>query len=69
MKILIEPNVKNFILRQSLRSHRAMQILSSAGFSNLSNVAEGMEGSTYGPGWRRRGLPVSPWRPTMAPAN
>ena len=57
------------ICAAGVRSHRAMQILSSAGFSNLSNVAEGMEGSTYGSGWRRRGLPVSPWRPTMAPAN
>jgi rhodanese-related sulfurtransferase len=43
------------------RSVRALHLLAEAGFTRLLNVAEGMEGSQYGPGWRRRGLPTVPW--------
>ena len=42
-----------------VRSHRAMQILRARGFERLNDVAEGMEGSAAGPGWRRRQLPLA----------
>lgn len=43
------------------RSARAAKILADAGFTNLQNVAEGMQGRPdSGPGWLRRGLPVTP---------
>ena len=31
------------------------------GFQNLINVAEGMVGGRYGPGWLKSGLPVRRW--------
>lgn len=35
--------------------------LRKAGFTNLINVAEGMFGSSHGPGWLKKRLPVRPW--------
>ena len=38
-------------------------ILKTAGFTNVFDVSEGMFGSSAGPGWLKRGLPVKPWLP------
>ena len=35
--------------------------LKRAGFTNVINVGEGMFGSRYGPGWIKRGLPITRW--------
>jgi len=43
------------------RSAHMQQILTTAGFTNVVDVSEGMIGSSAGPGWLRRGLPVKPW--------
>ena len=40
------------------RSTRAQKALRAAGFKNVGNIREGMLGSTFGPGWLGRGLPV-----------
>ena len=40
------------------RSTRAQQALRSAGFTRVMNIREGMLGSSYGPGWLERGLPL-----------
>ena len=40
------------------RSTRAQQALRGAGFTRVMNIREGMLGSSYGPGWLKRGLPV-----------
>lgn len=40
------------------RSARTAQALTEAGFSNVLDVSEGMLGSSAGPGWLARGLPV-----------
>ena len=42
-----------------VRSQRAMRILRVGGFERLNDIAEGMEGSAAGPGWRRRQLPLA----------
>jgi rhodanese-related sulfurtransferase len=38
-------------------------ILKTAGFGNVLDVSEGMMGSSVGPGWLKRGLPVKHWKP------
>ena len=44
-----------------VRSARAARILAAYGFKNIQNVSEGMLGRPdAGPGWLKRGLPVSP---------
>ncbi len=43
------------------RSAHMRQILSTAGFTNVVDVSEGMMGSRAGPGWLKRGLPVKAW--------
>ena len=49
------------ICAAGVRSARAEKILVAAGFSNLQNVSEGMMGRPdAGPGWLKRGLPVTP---------
>jgi rhodanese-related sulfurtransferase len=49
------------ICAAGVRSARAAKILIAAGFSNLQNVSEGMMGRPdAGPGWLKRGLPVTP---------
>jgi rhodanese-related sulfurtransferase len=40
------------------RSARTAQALTEAGFTNILDVSEGMLGSSAGPGWLARGLPV-----------
>ncbi len=42
------------------RSENARQTLSAAGFTHVYNIKEGMRGSSAGPGWIARGLPVDP---------
>ena len=44
------------------RSAVARDILLRAGFTAVYDISEGMFGSTSGPGWLRRGLPVEPCR-------
>jgi len=40
------------------RGANAQQVLRKAGFEHVYNVREGMLGSTAGPGWIGRGLPI-----------
>ncbi len=42
------------------RSENARQTLHTAGFTHVYNIKEGMRGSSAGPGWIARGLPVNP---------
>ena len=45
------------------RSSGAERALRAAGFSNISNVHEGMLGNPVdGPGWLRRKLPIEPYK-------
>lgn len=46
------------ICRSGNRSTRVHDFLAQQGFTNVSNVREGMSGSGSGPGWIKRGLPV-----------
>ena len=43
------------------RSAHLQRILATAGFTNVIDVSEGMFGSSAGPGWLKRGLPVKAW--------
>ena len=43
------------------RSANTRRYLEQAGFTNVSDVSEGMMGSSHGAGWHRRGLPVNRW--------
>ena len=45
------------------RSAHLQRILATAGFTNVIDVSEGMIGSSAGPGWLRRGLPIKAWKP------
>ncbi|MBX9633871.1 MAG: rhodanese-like domain-containing protein [Magnetospirillum sp.] len=45
------------ICRSGNRSAKAVALLESRGFTNLSNIGEGMSG------WLRRDLPSTPWMP------
>lgn len=48
------------ICATGVRSARALQILSAAGFTRVRNISEGMLGRPdAGPGWLKRGLPVT----------
>ena len=47
-----------------VRSARLSRHLTEAGFTQIIDVPEGMLGSSAGPGWLRRGLPVTEWRPS-----
>lgn len=42
------------------RAANAQQVLIKAGFPHVYNVKEGMMGSSAGPGWIARGLPLGP---------
>ena len=42
------------------RGSNAQQVLREAGFTHVYNVKEGMMGSSAGPGWIARGLPLEP---------
>lgn len=46
------------ICARGVRSARLAERLRDAGFTRVSDVAEGMFGSGAGPGWIARGLPV-----------
>lgn len=46
------------ICAQGIRSTETQKVLRAAGFTNVENIREGMFGSSYGPGWFKRGLPV-----------
>ncbi len=46
------------ICRTGNRSSQLQRFLEAEGFSRVYNVKEGMAGSTAGPGWITRGLPV-----------
>lgn len=49
------------ICAAGVRSARAVRILTAAGFTKLKNISEGMLGRPdAGPGWLKRGLPVTP---------
>jgi rhodanese-related sulfurtransferase len=43
------------------RTRYLQHALAGAGFTNIIDVSEGMEGSPAGPGWLKRGLPVKPF--------
>jgi rhodanese-related sulfurtransferase len=47
------------ICARGVRSRRMSERLTAAGFTRILDVPEGMLGSGAGPGWLRRGLPVS----------
>ncbi|MBL9054526.1 MAG: rhodanese-like domain-containing protein [Tabrizicola sp.] len=47
------------ICARGVRSARMSDLLTENGFSNIINVPEGMLGSSAGPGWIARGLPVT----------
>lgn len=40
------------------RGANAQQVLHKAGFTHVYNIREGMQGSSAGPGWIARGLPM-----------
>ena len=46
------------ICARGVRSARMAKALSDTGFSQVIDVSEGMLGSSAGPGWIARGLPV-----------
>ncbi|MCR9085586.1 MAG: rhodanese-like domain-containing protein [Rhodobacteraceae bacterium] len=48
------------ICARGVRSARLSKALTSAGFTRIIDVPEGMIGSFAGPGWLKRGLPVTP---------
>lgn len=48
------------ICRTGNRSAQVQAFLEHHGFSNVTNVSEGMVGSDTGPGWIARGLAVEP---------
>lgn len=45
------------------RSTKMLRELKEAGFTKVYNVVEGMNGSRFGPGWLKQGLPVRPAAP------
>ncbi len=46
------------ICRTGNRTSHAQKFLQAQGFTRVYNVKEGMAGSTAGPGWLKRALPV-----------
>ncbi len=49
------------ICARGVRSRRMTRRLTRAGVVPIIDVPEGMMGSSAGPGWIRRGLPVTNW--------
>ncbi len=49
------------ICRTGNRTTQVQRLLVSRGFSQVYNVTEGMVGSSAGPGWLKRGLPIEPY--------
>ena len=52
------------ICARGVRSRGLTARLTSAGFTNILDVPEGMLGSGAGPGWLKSGLPVVTWSRT-----
>lgn len=50
------------ICRTGNRTTQVQRLLVSRGFSRVYNISEGMVGSTAGPGWLKRGLPVDSYQ-------
>jgi rhodanese-related sulfurtransferase len=51
----------SLICARGVRSSKAADVLATAGFTNISDVREGMLGNQKdGPGWLKRRLPVQP---------
>lgn len=48
------------ICASGVRSGAAQSLLRAQGFSDVRNLAEGMQGSRAGQGWLAQGLPVQP---------
>jgi rhodanese-related sulfurtransferase len=48
------------ICRTGNRTTQVARYLEAQGFTQVFNIKEGMVGSSAGPGWIRRGLPVEP---------
>lgn len=48
------------ICRTGNRTTQVQRLLVARGFSQVYNVTEGMVGSSAGPGWLQRGLPIDP---------
>lgn len=48
------------ICRTGNRTTQMQRALLQAGFTHIYNIDEGMAGSAAGPGWIRRGLPMTP---------
>ena len=46
------------ICHSGVRSHHLSEAMAKAGFTQIYDVGEGMAGSSHGPGWLKRGLPV-----------
>ena len=49
------------ICRTGNRTTHVQRVLASHGFSRIYNITEGMAGSSAGPGWIERGLPMDPY--------
>ena len=47
------------ICARGIRSARLANLLVENGFTNILNIPEGMNGSAEGPGWVKRGLPLT----------
>ncbi len=45
------------------------KILKLYGFKGVIDARESMDGSKYGPGWIKSGLPVMPYNPEQAQAS
>lgn len=51
------------ICARGVRSRHLTERLTTAGFTTIIDVPEGMLGSGAGPGWLKRGLPTVTWAP------
>lgn len=52
------------ICARGVRSARLTHLLHEAGVAPIIDVPEGMLGAPAGPGWLKRGLPVTPYTPS-----
>jgi len=48
------------ICRTGNRTSQVLRYLRAQGFTNATDIPEGMAGSRAGPGWLKRGLPTEP---------
>ncbi|WP_337906599.1 rhodanese-like domain-containing protein [Pelovirga terrestris] len=49
------------ICRTGNRTTQVQRLLVARGFGQVYNISEGMVGSSAGPGWLKRGLPIEPY--------